>query len=204
MAAEDWNCALEFFEKSPALASKLQAQGPGFDLFDQAARAVPFSARLALTFLEVAPYLTAQLGPAGLDSIWRCALAMGADPGEKAVILLRESPGLVDRLLAYITPGRVTEIYELGSELAGVGSESALQFLLGSVELARQFDFSMLKIVAETAKEVAGTSRITSEAFLKAAPALLSPNGSGRTEEVCRRYYPPGPGKLGNGLAASS
>ena len=101
MAAEDWNCALEFFEKSPAMAAKLQAQGPGFDLFDQAGRTVPFSARLTLTFLDVAPYLIDRLGSAGLDSIRRCALAMGADHAEKAVILLRESPGLVDRLLAY-------------------------------------------------------------------------------------------------------
>ncbi|MBI4764302.1 MAG: VWA domain-containing protein [Deltaproteobacteria bacterium] len=174
MAAEDWNCALEFIEKSPALASKLQAPGPGFDLFDLAARPVPFSARMALTLLDVAPYLTGRLGLTGLDSIWRCAQAMGADTGEKAVTLLRESPGLVDRLLTYLTSDRVKEIYELGSELAGVGAESTLQFLRGSVELARQFDFSRLKIVAETAKAMAGTSRITSEAFLKAAPALLA------------------------------
>ncbi len=174
MAADDWNYALEFFEKSPAIVSKLQGQGAGFDLLDQALRAVPFSAQLTLTFLDAAPYLIDRLGPTGLDSIWQCALDMAADHTEKAVILLRESLGIVDRLLAFVTPGQVVKIFELGRDLAGLGSEPTLEFILGSIELARQFDFSTLKVVSDTAKEIAATSRNTAAAFLKAAPSLLS------------------------------
>ena len=164
MAADDWNCALEFVEKSPAIAAKFQGYDqtrPWLDLFDQAARTVPFSARLTLTFLEAAPYLIDRLGPSGLDSIRRWALAMAADHTEKAVTLLRESPGIVDQLLAHITPGQVVEIVELGSELSQMGSELALGFILGSVELSRTLEFSTLRIISETAKTIAGTSRNT-------------------------------------------
>ncbi len=174
MAAEDWNYALEFFEKSPAIVSKLQGQGAGFDLLDQALRAVPFSAQLTLALLDSASYLIDCLGPTGLDSVWQCALVMAADHTEKGNIILRESPGIVDRLLDFVTPGQVIEIFELGRELAGLGSEATLEFILGSIELARQFDFSILKVVSDAAEEIAASSRNTAADFLKAAPALLS------------------------------
>ncbi len=177
MAAEDWNCALEFFKKSPAITSELHAQGQRrqvLDLYNQSGQAVPFYAQLTLSLLEAAPVLLDRLGPAGLDSIRQCAPAMAADRSEKAVTLLRESPNIVDRLLAFITPGQVVEIFELGRELSEVGSEPALEFILESVELARQFEFSTLKFISDTTKEIAATSRSAAEAFLKAAPGLMN------------------------------
>ncbi len=129
---------------------------------------------------------------------------MAADHTEKALILLRESPGIVDRLLALVTPGQVVEIFELGGELAGLGSDLALEFILGSIELARQSDFSTLKFVSGTAKEIAVTSRNTAAAFLKAAPALLSRVDQQGLRKIVDRIVPIARDKLGNGLAASS
>jgi len=176
MAADDWNCGLEFVGKSPVIAEKLFAQGSGahlFDLFEQAGQAVPFNARLILNLLEAAHRLIDRLGPNGLDSIRRCAMVMAADNWEKAVTLIKESPDIVDDLMAHITPNQAVEIYELGGELAGLGSEIALLFISGSGRLVGQSHYPSLKPLADTAKEIAAFSRKASEAFLRVAPALL-------------------------------
>jgi nitric oxide reductase NorD protein len=193
MAADDWNCALEFVGKSPATTAKFLAQGRGkqcLDLFEQAGQAVPFSAPLTLTLLEVAPHFIDRLGSSGLDSIRRCALAMGIDHAGKAVALLRESPGIIDRLLACVPPSQVVEIFEMGGNLAEVGPELALAFILGSVEIVGQFEFFTLKVISDTAKTIATTSQTTSEAFLKTAPALMARVGQEDLTKVVERIIP--------------
>ncbi|MCJ7833605.1 MAG: hypothetical protein MUQ20_04380, partial [Deltaproteobacteria bacterium] len=176
MATDDWNCALEFIGKSPDIAGKLITQGHGaplLDLYEQAGKAVPFNAKLTLTLFDAAPRLIDRLGPTGLDSIRRCAMIMAADDWERAVTLIKESPDIVDDLIVHITPNQAIEIYEWGRDLAGLGSEIALLFISGSVRLVGQSHYPHVKILADTAKEIAAFSRKTTEAFLKAAPALL-------------------------------
>ncbi|MGA3085266.1 MAG: VWA domain-containing protein [Thermodesulfobacteriota bacterium] len=176
IAADDWNCALELVGKSPVIAEKLLAQGHGVDLLElykQAYLSVPFNARLTLNFLEAAPRLINRLGPTGLDSIRRCSMTMAVDDWERAVTLIKQSPDIVDDLMDHITPDQVVEIYELGNDLAELGSEIALLFISGSVRLVGQSQYSYLKPLAVTAKEIAAISQKAAEAFLRTAPALL-------------------------------
>src|SRR4030042_3725884 len=176
MAADDWNCALEFVGKSTLIAENLLTLGHGaqlIDLYKQAGRLTPFNAQLTLSLLEAAPRLIDRLGLSGFGSIRRCAMAIAADHREKAVTLIKESPDLVDNLISHIPPDQAVEIYELGRELAGLGSGMALIFISGSVKLVDRPHHPNLKCLVDTAKEIAATSRTASEAFLTAGPALI-------------------------------
>ena len=193
MAADDWNCALEFVGKSPDIAEKLLALGHGAQLrklYVQAGKAVPFNAKLTLTFFDVVPHLIDRLGPTGLDSIRLCAMAVAVDDWEKAVTLIKESPDIVDALLSHITPDQAVEVYELGRELAGLGSEIALLFISGSVRLVGQSHYPHLKPLADTAKEIAAFSQKAAEAFLEAAPALLERIDRGVLRKVVELIAP--------------
>ena len=87
LADEDWSNALELVKRSPAVAEALVSQGNGpllTGLYEQASRAASFGAGLTLTLLDTAPSLIEKIGPAGLEPIWSCALAMAAENPENA------------------------------------------------------------------------------------------------------------------------
>ena len=176
LADDNWSEALELVGNSPAIAGELVAQGNGAlftDLYEQAGRAVPFGAKLTLTLLNTAPSLIDRLGRAGLEPIWRCVLAMAADNTENAVSLLRVSPDIVDGLLSRFNSRQVGDVYDLGCDLAGFGSQIALRFLSVSVDLAGRLDYENIKVISDMAKEIAETSHAATEAFMGVVPVLI-------------------------------
>ena len=187
LADEHWSDALELVRNSPAIAERLFSKGNGAllpGLIEQAARAIPFGARLTLTFLDTAPWLIERLGPTGLESIWSCLLAMAGDSPEDAVALLRKSPDIVDALLSRFNTRQVEGLYDLGCGLAKSASQLALKFFLGSVGLAERLDYENIKTLSDKAKEMAGTSLAAAGAFLDVAPALIDRVGLEGIERV--------------------
>lgn len=187
LADEDWSNALELVKRSPAVAEALVFRGNGpllTGLYEQADRAVPFGARLTLTLLETAPSIIEKIGPAGLEPIWSCALAMGAENTENALSLLKKSTDLVEDLLARFPLPKVWEIYELGKELTRTGSQLALTFLERSVDLAERLDDGNLRHLLDRAKEMAQASLAAAEAFLEVASALIDRVGFRGLEKI--------------------
>jgi nitric oxide reductase NorD protein len=193
MVEDDWNCALEWIEKSPALSAQCFARGFGgqcLAFIKQVEEDLHLQGRMTLALLEAAPVLLERLGSNGLNTILRCASAMKADHSDKAATLIRESPMIIDRLLAFVTPGQVNEIFEMGFSIAAIGAEQALAFIQGSVELVSHHPFSTLKVVTDLAEEMAGTGRRVSEAFLKTAPALMTRVGEEGLPKIVRQIIP--------------
>ncbi len=193
LADEHWSDALELVKNSPAIAVRLFSKGNGAllpGLFEQAARTVPFDARLTLTFLDTAPLLIERLGPTGLESIRSCVLVMAADRPENAVALLRKSPDIVDALLSRFNTRQVEDLYDLGCGLAKFASQLALKFFLGSVGLAERLDYESIKILSDKAKEMAGTSLAAAGAFLEVTPALIDRVGLEGIEQMVSLSIP--------------
>ncbi len=176
MAADDWNCALEFVRNSPVTAGKLISRISLeylLGLYEQANLAIPFKAKLTQTLFDAAPLLLNRLGPTGLDSIRRCAMAIAADDWERAVTLIKESPDRIEGLLSHIHPDQANEIYELGSKLTGSGSEIDLLFIVAGLHLAGSSRHNDVKELAALTQMIADISRKAAEAFLKAVPSLF-------------------------------
>ena len=187
LADEDWSNALEVVKRSPAVAEALVSQGNGpllTGLYEQASRAASFGAGLTLTLLDTAPSLIEKIGPAGLEPIWGCALAMAAENPENAQSLFKESPDIVQGLLSRFSSLKVGEVYELGKDLARISSQLALGFLEKSVDLAERLDDENLKHLLDRAKEMAEASLAAAGAFLQNASALIDRVGVGGLDKI--------------------
>ncbi len=187
LADDDWSNALELVKRSPAVAEALVLQGNGLllkGLYEQATRAVPFGARLTLTLLDTSPSIIEKIGPAGLEPIWNCALAMAADRPENAVALLRKSTDIVGALLSRFNTRQVGDLYDLGCGLAKFASQLSLKFFLGSVGLAERLDYENIKTLLDQAKEMARTSLAAAGAFLENASALIDRVGIKGLEKI--------------------
>jgi nitric oxide reductase NorD protein len=176
LTLDDWNYGLKVLEDSPAVARQLSEQGRGeaaADLYLQAGMLLPLESRVVYAFLHFAPSIMEKVGPEGLRAIWRCLRAMAPGQGDKVGLLLKKSGAVIDGLQGHLDSQQIIEFFDLGSDLARVGSQLAFRFIMDGADLCARLEFENLKEHAELLKELARISLQTAEAMLEVTPPLL-------------------------------